>query len=540
MGSGFNFFTNAYDVTPTTKGAWVDVDVSSYIPSGSTGVILEVQNTDTTYAREANVRKNGSTDDRRYYITLSNAIGMFAGVDGNRIFEAFVAAYIKMWLIGYTDENVYFFDNAILKTPGTTGSWVDVDVSGDVPIGTTGVIVQLIVPGYYNPSAGVRKNGSTDTFSYSSLYYNLHIFQLCGVDANRVFECQVSSTTQVQVWLAGYTKSPVTFFTNAVDVSLTTTGAWTDVDVTAYTGSAADGAIIYFINTSGSKYQANVRKNGSSDNRITSEGVMTPYGSGHVRAIGMDSGQIFEGYIENVAVDFFLIGYCQPAPLLKTCTQFVTVSQVSFRKSMKPLTQPIKTTVIVTKVAQRVQAQSVSVLAKPFLQTAKYLPQPATVDVSLIKTVNKFGLESVLVATTPIEVSQFLRLYTQLTIVSTTPFKKSEILKTQSLSVLDTKVTLFGMQRFFTQPIAVLTTPTTILELIRVLTQPITVVTTPSWVKEILRSLTQSVSVDTVLAKAIQKYAAEIVKPCVVIEMVYVPELGRYILIIDNEIGIIT
>jgi hypothetical protein len=45
--------------------------------------------------------------------------------------------------------------------------------------------------------------------------------------------------------------------------------------------------------------------------------------------------------------------------------------------------------------------------------------------------------------------------------------------------------------------------------------------------------------VSTVLAKAIQKYATEVVKPCV-IEMVYVPELGRYILILDNEIGIIT
>jgi len=313
MGSGFNFFTNGIDKTPSTTGQFTDVDVSGDgVPSGATGVILKIVNTGT--AGRGEVRKNGSTDD--FGLTVQADQGRYAlvGVDANRIFEAYIAATtMKIYLIGYTDENCGFFDNAIEKTPGATG-WQDIDVSGDIPSGATGVICLL----YNNHTAlvysgGIRKNGSTDTYPYGSIRYGSNFYyQLCGVDANRVFEANAQNLTYINIMLVGYTKSPVTFFDNGIDKSLSDVGAWTDIDVTGDTTADTDGAIILIKNTSTTtEYQGDVRKNGSTDNHIADMDI----GRGGCGAapIGVDSGQILEGYIENVAIDFYLIGYCKPA-----------------------------------------------------------------------------------------------------------------------------------------------------------------------------------------------------------------------------------
>lgn len=122
MGSGFNFFTNGIDVTPSTTGSWVDVDVSAYIPEGSTGVILKIMNTGTaTY--NVGVRKNGSSDNFGLYIPNTYARHAFVGVDSNRIFEAYIGSTsVKIYLAGYCDSAVDFFTNAVDKTPSTIGS----------------------------------------------------------------------------------------------------------------------------------------------------------------------------------------------------------------------------------------------------------------------------------------------------------------------------------------------------------------------------------------------------------------------------------
>jgi len=106
-------------------------------------------------------------------------------------------------------------------------------------------------------------------------------------------------------------KSPVTFFTNGVDKSLGATSAWTDIDVTTETASDADGAILFIKNTGAVIRKGDVRKNEGTDNHSANASV-NPTGCRGV-AIGMDASQIFEGWIDHVAVDFYLIGYCKPA-----------------------------------------------------------------------------------------------------------------------------------------------------------------------------------------------------------------------------------
>lgn len=325
MGSGFTFFTNAIDKTPGTTNSWQDVDCSANIPSGSTGVILKIVNTSSTVGDRAEVRKNGSSDDIGLIIVTQYTRYAFVGVDENRIFEAYIAnTAFKIYLIGYTDENVGFFTSAIDKTPGTTGSWQDVDVGGDgVPSGATGVICLL-----YNSSGstayygGVRKNGSTSEVSYGRLAAGSRfVYQLCGVDANRIFEARISNAA-FKVVLVGYTKNPVTFFDNPINKSLTQTNQWTDIDITGDTDPTADGAILLLRNESTTLYlEGDVRKNGSSDDTTD----YSWFGNTEVRgaATGVDANQIFEGWISNTAIDFYLIGYCKPSVILKEVTDSV-------------------------------------------------------------------------------------------------------------------------------------------------------------------------------------------------------------------------
>jgi len=185
-------------------------------------------------------------------------------------------------------------------TPGTASAWIDVDVSGSVPANATGVVLHIVnthpASGEY---VGVRKNGSTDD-RHSDFTPAAHFWAAIGVDANRVFEAYVQSTTSIDIYLVGYTMSGVTFKTNADDKSLGTTGSWQDIDCSTEAPNAI-GLIFEGYATSG--YNVGLRKNGSTDNRT---------GTNYRRLwaiIGCDASHICEGYISNTAYDFFLVGY---------------------------------------------------------------------------------------------------------------------------------------------------------------------------------------------------------------------------------------
>src|SRR3989344_4521565 len=123
----FNYITPV-NATPITANSWQDVDVSAYVPSGATGVILHVD-VDNGYTGGLGLRKNGSTDTGRggLYANGNNQhFWTMAGLDANRIFEAYIGTnteLIRIWLTGYTMSGVTFFDNAYEKTPAATGVW---------------------------------------------------------------------------------------------------------------------------------------------------------------------------------------------------------------------------------------------------------------------------------------------------------------------------------------------------------------------------------------------------------------------------------
>jgi len=68
-GSGFFWFVDAFDISLGTTGSWQDIDLSDYVPFGTSGAIIEIINTDTDGTRSGVVR--GKQDTRNYMVNAA-------------------------------------------------------------------------------------------------------------------------------------------------------------------------------------------------------------------------------------------------------------------------------------------------------------------------------------------------------------------------------------------------------------------------------------------------------------------------------------
>ncbi|HLA88485.1 MAG TPA: hypothetical protein VJL10_10710, partial [Anaerolineales bacterium] len=198
-------------------------------------------------------------------------------------------------------------------TPASTSAWTDVDVTAYVGAdagSVAGVMLQIVnVSSSTEFTWGVRKNGSTDTLT-AVIEDGGHTFAAIGVDSGDIFECYVTSTTSIDIYLVGYIlTSEGSFFTNAVDKSLTVADAWTDVDISGDTGADTAKVAFLLVHQSGAgSLEWGLRQNGSTDN-IRETATTTGWVDLRGAMIGVDANEIFEGYIGVTSIDFYLVGY---------------------------------------------------------------------------------------------------------------------------------------------------------------------------------------------------------------------------------------
>jgi len=343
LGSGLNYFLNWVDKTPTFSSAgWYDVNVSGDgVPSGASGAILRLVNTTNT-DRVLNVRRNGSTggDITNSKVLAYGHIYCVVKLDANRVFEVYLSVSgLKVYLLGYTDEDVVFKDDEVTLTwSGSAGDWYDKDLSSEVPAGATGVILRVTDSSAADSmKIGFRCNGSTWDLRFR-WGYKRHSFIFVGCDANRIIETNYEDSSTDKYYLVGYCKGQVNFKVNPEDISLTAIGAWADKDITSNTAADADGAIIWILynGTSSTNYKGGVRKNGSTNNdnaNMKIKGSEYTDKGAHITGLcGLDADQIFEGYIENAVIDFYLVGYCRPSgAVLKEVTDVLNLSDTLLR-----------------------------------------------------------------------------------------------------------------------------------------------------------------------------------------------------------------
>jgi len=137
---------------------------------------------------------------------------------------------------------------------------------------------------------------------------NAHFWAMVGVDETRKFQAYIGSAN-IDIYLVGYTGTGVYFFDNAYDKSLGVINTWTNIDLSAECPGAI-GVIVEIISAGLNQY--GLRKNGSTDARYFD-------GISHVWAIiGCDAAQIIQGFIGNLDVDFFVVGYVTEEAVFKT------------------------------------------------------------------------------------------------------------------------------------------------------------------------------------------------------------------------------
>lgn len=288
-----NFITPV-DVTPGTTGGWTDVDVSAHIPSGATGVILHFVNNETGYSSICKIRKKGSSDDISMYVGSASHNWGAIGVDANRVFQAYIGSYAKIYLVGYFESNATFKTNATVKQASADDTWTTLDLTSDTSANATAAI--FLIPDSSPDEWGIRKYGSSDNRYGDS--NSLSGF-IVGLDSSQ--RCQVKSAdyTDTEFYLVGYIENGAVMNTNATDKSLSTTGSFQDITLPA----GAIGALIEVYSSSTDLKYA-LRKNGSSENIYLELEDM--HGFAIVEA---DSNGKIEGKIENTSVDFYLVGY---------------------------------------------------------------------------------------------------------------------------------------------------------------------------------------------------------------------------------------
>ncbi len=342
-GGPFIYISPPLEVTPGSTGSWADVDVSGTVPSGATGVILQMVNTAGT-AYHYGCRNNGSSDTwmlGAQKTAVANGGGFYmVGVDSNRFLEVYMEnAAVKTYLVGYTKTGVTFFTNAANKSLGSTAAFVDIDISGDTGAATaTGAIFIVKHTGSPARNFALRKKGSTDD-RYTSLAAGHATGVLIGVDASEICEMKIQNTA-VDAYLVGYVTSGAVLFTDGVDKSTATTASYVDVDITANIGSDdANGAILEF--SSSNAYNTAVRLNGATYDYYKllehDFGLCT-----------IDSGDVFEQKIAHSNMDVFLVGYTlgmMPPTMSSAANQAFVVGDSSTAISTITVTEVDGTTI---------------------------------------------------------------------------------------------------------------------------------------------------------------------------------------------------
>jgi len=299
--------------------AWTDVDVSAHIPANATGVILHVVNTNASTQYAIGLRKNGSTNDIYLKMYIINHFWAAIGVDGNRIFEAYVGSTTDedIYLVGYTMSGVTFLTNAALKLPAI-GAWNDIDCSAEAP-NAVGLIFEVIGHSAGFNDIGLRKNGSTDNHIGENIGHTC-FGVIIGCDDSQICEGYRESAFFQYFALVGYITDGAAFNTNATDVSLSVPpySEWTDLP--ALPATAVMGFIEVNCVTTGPNYYYALRENGSA------EDIYYTALAHNWALVECDANRIIEGKIITNDLDFHIVGYATKPVVVGIGAQYVQIN----------------------------------------------------------------------------------------------------------------------------------------------------------------------------------------------------------------------
>jgi archaellum component FlaG (FlaF/FlaG flagellin family) len=310
--SGFFWFTDAPDISLITAGSWRDMDLSSVVPVGTTGVIVEIVNTDVTDTLSGLVR--GKEDTRDYISNLNfqrvadeTHRWQIVKVDSDRVIQGYVEdRQIDFKLLGYTmGTDPSYFNTPFDITPATESAWTIADVSAFVDADADGVILFIVSTQDGDRNYGVREIGSSFSTTNRDLENFSSTMYMVGLDASYQFEVYHTDFDDVKFYLVGQTKGSVVYYTNDLAVSDPATGSFQEIDADSYSVPAiANGLILRVVGT-GTNLISALRHGDSTDDWTPDIG-----GGNHIHAaVGINDDNMWDEYIEGTSIDVSIAAY---------------------------------------------------------------------------------------------------------------------------------------------------------------------------------------------------------------------------------------
>ena len=311
-GSGFFWFVNAFDISLGTTGSWQDIDLSNYVPFGTSGAIVEIINTGTLDTLSGVVR--GKQDTRNYMFDAAyqevedeTHRWQIVKVDPNRIIQGYIEhTQVDFKLLGYTlGTDPSYFNTPLDITPVTEDEWTIADASPFVDSDADGVILFIVSTNGADRNYGVREIDSSFNTTNRDLEDNSSTMYLVGLDSSYQFEVYHEDFVDTKFYLVGQTKGSVVYFSNDVAVLDPTPGSFEEIDAKSYTVPAiANGLILRVVSTSGD-FRSGLKHGDSDDTWAPDVG-----GGTHIQAaIGINDDNVWLEHIEDADVDVTIAAY---------------------------------------------------------------------------------------------------------------------------------------------------------------------------------------------------------------------------------------
>lgn len=115
---------------------------------------------------------------------------------------------------------------------GGGGAWVNVDLSYEVPVGASGVILCLI---NFNPGQEVRvalRKPGAGYDLYTDMMRDSIAWVLVGLDADRKIQARAENITDIGFYVMGYTGNQVVFPDTPIDIMPVVAGSYTSTPIT--------------------------------------------------------------------------------------------------------------------------------------------------------------------------------------------------------------------------------------------------------------------------------------------------------------------
>ncbi|MCH8235390.1 MAG: hypothetical protein IIC29_04610 [Chloroflexi bacterium] len=311
-GFGFVWHTDSSDIAPATSETWVNVDLSSYVPAGTQGAVIEIVNTHPSSALSGLVR---GVDDTREYMPDASSQKVpglshrwqLVKVDSNLEIQVYVENNTDLLvnLIGHTlgsDPGYYAVPPDI--TPGTTGSWTTIDVSSKVTDRATGVV--LMIDATANEKTyGVRETGSAFSSTTHTVSAQGNTMYVVGIDDDNKFDIYLQDSS-IKVYLVASSDRSLVFYVDDVAITDPTLNSWQPIDADTYSvPDGASGLFLYVQNNTNQRNDFGVRKVGSTDD--FDKGI---WSDGHLQGpVGLDSTNTWEEYLSSSNVDVSIAAF---------------------------------------------------------------------------------------------------------------------------------------------------------------------------------------------------------------------------------------